>query len=71
MKTPKKIVSRRQFMNSGLTAATGLAVSSILPAPALATGFPPDNNLLVVGRRLFADDWHPGFDAALQPRNNY
>lgn len=36
-------------MNSGLTVATGLAVSDILPAPALATGFPPDNNLLVVG----------------------
>jgi uncharacterized damage-inducible protein DinB len=49
MKNPQKIVSRRQFMNSGLTAATGLAVSSILPAPALATGFPPDNNSLVVG----------------------
>ncbi|QKZ15849.1 DUF664 domain-containing protein [Spirosoma sp. KUDC1026] len=36
-------------MNSSLTAATGLAVSGILPAPALATGFPPENNLLVVG----------------------
>ncbi|WP_218037013.1 DinB family protein [Spirosoma sp. KUDC1026] len=45
----KNSLSRRQFMNSSLTAATGLAVSGILPAPALATGFPPENNLLVVG----------------------
>lgn len=42
-----KFLTRRTFMNRGLTAAAGLALPGLLPQPAHAV--PPTNNLLVIG----------------------
>lgn len=49
MHFPDESLSRRTFINCGLTAAAGLALPGLLPQPASAYPAAPPSNLLVIG----------------------